>query len=55
MSSWSATRKYVEQEGKHPIPEIIDELSGAWGDEEQERVVRWPLHLRVGRVRRSSQ
>lgn len=50
MSSWSATRKYAEQEGKHPIPDILDELTSAWGAEEKKRLVRWPLHLRVGRV-----
>ena len=50
LSSWSAARNYAEQQGRHPLHEIMDELQRAWGDAEQERLVRWPLHLRVGRV-----
>jgi SAM-dependent methyltransferase len=50
LSSWSATRKYAEREGRHPLPDIMDELEEAWGDAAQERVVRWPLHMRVGRI-----
>lgn len=50
LSSWSATRKFAEQEGRHPLPDIMDELEEAWGESEQRQRVRWPLHLRVGKV-----
>lgn len=54
MSSWSATRKFAEREGRHPLYEILESLRAAWGDEEEERLARWPLYLRVGRVRANS-
>lgn len=50
LSSWSATRNYAQQNERHPLPEIMDELQEAWGEPDQPRLVRWPLHLRVGKV-----
>ncbi len=50
LSSWSGTRNYLEDRGRHPLLEILEPLQQAWGDPQQERLVRWPLHLRVGRV-----
>lgn len=49
LDSWSATQKYREQKGRHPLEEIWEELSEDWKDEEEKRMVRWTLHLRIGR------
>jgi SAM-dependent methyltransferase len=50
LSSWSATQRYREQRGRHPVEIIWPQLAQAWGEPEHRRPVRWPLHLRLGRV-----
>ncbi len=50
LDSWSATRRYQNQRGQHPVSMIWEELAGAWGEGSQRRRVRWPLYLRAGRV-----
>ncbi|HSM72311.1 MAG TPA: class I SAM-dependent methyltransferase [Anaerolineales bacterium] len=49
IDSWSATQKYREQNGSHPLEEIWGELSDDWKDEKEKRLIRWPLHFRIGR------
>jgi len=50
LSTWSASRHYLARKGEDPVDEIRQELAAAWRDPETPRPVRWPLHLRVGRV-----
>jgi SAM-dependent methyltransferase len=50
FDSWSAARRYEQAHGHNPIREVWQALSEGWGDPEQKRLVRWPLHLRVGSV-----
>ncbi len=49
LDSWSATQRYKEQKGHHPLGVIWEQLSAAWGREEELRLVRWPLYFRIGR------
>ena len=49
LDSWSATQRYKEQKGHHPLGVIWDQLSAAWGNENEPRLVRWPLYFRIGR------
>jgi ubiquinone/menaquinone biosynthesis C-methylase UbiE len=49
LDSWSATQRYKAQKGQHPLEIIWPELSAAWGDENESRLIRWPLHFRIGR------
>lgn len=49
LNSWSATQKYRELNGKHPLEEIWDELSDDWQDEKEKRLIRWQLYFRIGR------
>lgn len=49
FDSWSATQRYKQQNGSHPLEVIWDELSQAWGNENEARLVRWPLHFRIGK------
>jgi len=51
LDSWSATRRYQAERGQNPINIIWPEISGLWGEPGQPRTIRWPLYLRVGRVR----
>jgi SAM-dependent methyltransferase len=51
LDSWSATRRYQKERGQNPIKIIWKDLSEIWGELGQGRTIRWPLYLRVGRVR----
>ena len=51
MRTWSATRKLAAAIGRDPVIEIEEELRSHWGSE-PERVARWPIHVRAGRVHR---
>jgi SAM-dependent methyltransferase len=49
LDSWSATQKYREQKETHPLEEVWEELSSDWMDEKEKRLMRWPLHFRIGK------
>jgi SAM-dependent methyltransferase len=50
IESWSASRLYLERHGRHALEEIWPDFRRAWGRPGERRAIRWPLHLRVGRV-----
>ncbi|MBS1912036.1 MAG: class I SAM-dependent methyltransferase [Bacteroidetes bacterium] len=50
LGSWSATQKFIEVNGEHPLNQIREELERAWGN--GLRTVRWPLTMRIGRTPR---
>lgn len=50
LDSWSGTRRYKNEHGRHPLNLIWQGLSEAWGEPDKRRSVRWPLSLRVGQV-----
>jgi hypothetical protein len=45
LNSWSATQRYKEQNGHHPLEIIWEKLSAAWGNENELRAIHWPLHF----------
>lgn len=49
LNSWSATQRYKEQNGHHPLEQIWEKLSATWGNADETRSIRWPLHFRVGK------
>ncbi|MGZ9221304.1 MAG: class I SAM-dependent methyltransferase [Anaerolineales bacterium] len=49
LNSWSATQRYRAEKGQHPLEIIWPTLLAAWGDENEPRLIRWPLHFRIGR------
>lgn len=49
LDSWSAAQRYKAQKGQHPLEIIWDKLLSAWGNENDQRLVRWPLYFRIGR------
>ena len=49
LDSWSATQRYKAQMGGHPLDIIWSRLLEAWGAEHESRLIRWPLHFRIGR------
>ena len=50
LGTWSASSRYRAATGRDPVAEARDGMTAAWGDPKQGRRLRWPLHLRVGRV-----
>jgi hypothetical protein len=51
VSTWSAVKEYREKRGGEPMKELGRELAPLWRDKE-ERTVRWPLFLLLGKVDR---
>jgi SAM-dependent methyltransferase len=49
--TWSAVTRYIAAKGVDPVRELERKLTPVWGPPEQERLVRWPLSGRAGRLR----
>jgi ubiquinone/menaquinone biosynthesis C-methylase UbiE len=49
LSTWSALKEYQKRNHKNPLEFVHAELQMAWGDTIRERIMHWPLHLRVGK------
>jgi len=50
LRTWSATARYIKECGVDPVSELEPNLAHAWGDASEPRLVRWPLHLRAGKL-----
>jgi len=50
VGTWSATPGYRAARGQDPGVELRAALAPFWSDENDVRLVRWPLHVRAGRV-----
>ncbi|HOU52309.1 MAG TPA: class I SAM-dependent methyltransferase [Myxococcota bacterium] len=50
LATWSATRRATRALGRNPLEDLEPRLRALWGDPREERTVRWPLGLRVGRL-----
>ena len=50
LRTWSSTARYAAERGIDPVPEVEKALSRDWGEPGKRRLIRWPLHLRAGRV-----
>ena len=51
LSSWSASQRHLLATGRDAVAEAGAAMAAAWGEPDTVRSVRWPLSLRVGRVR----
>lgn len=51
LRSWSATQKLINARGDAVFRALEDEIAAEWRDGDSPRLVRWPLRMRVGRVR----
>lgn len=47
--TWSATSRYIAQNGRDPVEALDARLSLVWGPREVPRVITWPLSVRAGR------
>ncbi|RJG10476.1 class I SAM-dependent methyltransferase [Pseudomonas cavernicola] len=48
LRTWSAVQRWERQHGHDPVTELTPTLRHAWGDLNQPRFVRWPLHFLAG-------
>jgi SAM-dependent methyltransferase len=50
LQSWSAVASYRQATGNDPVEAMREAFARAWGAPESQRVVAWPLTVKVGRV-----
>jgi SAM-dependent methyltransferase len=50
LRTWSAVKGYEQARGHDPVGLLEAEYLAAWGEPARQREVRFPLHLRAGRV-----
>jgi ubiquinone/menaquinone biosynthesis C-methylase UbiE len=50
FSTWSATNRFIKNNGTNPLAALAEKLSRVWGEAHSPRQITWPLSLRVGRV-----
>lgn len=48
LGTWSAVQKLEQASGRDPLLALQPRLCQAWGDGQQKRFVRWPLHFLAG-------
>jgi ubiquinone/menaquinone biosynthesis C-methylase UbiE len=48
--SWSGVQRYIDATGDDPVPVVIEEIAGVWGERQIDRTARFELYLRAGRV-----
>lgn len=49
LRSWSATSRYIAENGSDPVAALELELLLLWGDATIPRKITWPLSIRAGR------
>ena len=52
VRTWSATMRLAGEIGRDPVVDVESDLRTHWGGEDERRLVRWPIRVRAGRVRR---
>jgi ubiquinone/menaquinone biosynthesis C-methylase UbiE len=48
--TWSSVQKFREQNKADPLEGFARDLKEVWGRLEEEKRIRWPINMRVGRV-----
>jgi SAM-dependent methyltransferase len=51
FGTWSAVQYYRKAKGEDPVGMVRDEMRAAWGDPATRRRVRWPISLRLARLK----
>lgn len=51
IRTWSAVNKFIQARGEEPVLAFEDALAGMWGEPDQARQVRFPVHCRIGEIR----
>lgn len=48
LRTWSAVKQLHQRHGRDPVTSIEPQLTSAWGQAGQRRLIRWPLHFLTG-------
>jgi len=51
LRTWSSTMQYIKARGVDPVVDVVGALADHWGDRSSARLIRWPLHIRAGRLK----
>ena len=51
LETWSAVNHYKKQNGTNPLDLIYSDLKAEWGETDK-KIVRFPLLLRIGRIKK---
>ncbi len=51
LGTWSAVQSFIAQHGTDPREQIRARLVEAWGTVSALKLIKWPLHLKVGKLR----
>ncbi len=51
LGTWSSVQRFIAQHGDDPREQIYERLAQAWGEAANTKPIKWPLHLKVGRLR----
>lgn len=51
LRTWSATQRFIVDQGFDPLEEIYDELLLAWGNPTEEKTIAWPIHMKAGYIK----
>ncbi len=49
LCTWSAVKKYQQEQGSNPVETVHDDILKAWGEADQTLPVTWPLSVKVWR------
>ena len=50
LKTWSAVQRFKEEHKSDPVEAFAQDLEREWGRPEEEKRIRWPINMRVGRV-----
>ena len=50
LTTWSAVRRAREAGREDLLTAFADDIGAAWGDPDRERLVRWPINMRIGKL-----
>jgi SAM-dependent methyltransferase len=50
LGTWSSTNRYRDVNGADPLDILRPRLAEVWPDDDEHRLVDWPLYVKVGRL-----
>lgn len=48
MQTWSAVKRFHIEKKYDPLSLVMEDFKNLWGKEDEEKVVKWNINLRVG-------
>lgn len=51
MQTWSAVKRFTVEKKFNPLRLVLKELERLWGKHDKRKVVKWDIHLRIGKIK----